>query len=305
MSSGVYFSANDKVYNWALGFLRSFRRYNPELLLYWIPFDDQVQKINSLQEEFNFQTYNDQSFKELEELGQAYELGHSPYGKYWFRRYAAFWGPLDYFIYLDGRFLVLDNLKPVLNLLTQHTLDFLYYDQAPDQVYKSNGLREGFLVKKGARSFLSGVWGGKSNTFSAQDMISLGYESLKYRDQLNPRNTDQAFINYCIDSRPELRIGKISEWLGNTVHQSWARQSGKVYHQGEHYYLWDYGGLDHRKKVLLLHWAGYHWNDALPQSHILNKFSSLSMTTRILRFLNRIKRSFKSNFFFRKILGHI
>lgn len=305
MTKGVYFSANDHVYSWTLALLRSFRKYNPDLQMYWIPFNEDSEKIEGLAEEFSFKTFIDPSFAELEKLGKAYELGYSQNGRYWFRRYAAFWGPLDYFIYLDARKVILDDLSHVLELLMGENYDFLYHDLAPDQVYEPGPLRRKFISDKGARSFLSGFWASRNQLFSREELLTLGNESLKHRDQLNPRNTDQAFINYCVDSRPELKTGHIAELLGGYIHQGWAGQRGKVYQKQQNYYLWDYGGLDHKKKILLLHWAGYHWNDHLPQSHILNKFSGPTIITRFKRLISSCKRLIKSRLWLRKWMGDV
>ncbi|XOV91155.1 MAG: hypothetical protein ACFHWX_13190 [Bacteroidota bacterium] len=305
MKRGVYFSASDQVLNWTLAFLKSFRLYNPELPLVWIPFNEDCDKTAELSKEYQFETFRDLSFGDMQALGQAYDLGHSSHGQYWFRRYTAFWGPLDHFIYLDARQVLLADLSPVFDLLQTDQYDFLYYDIAPDQVYTPGPLRKEFIQKKGARSFLSGFWGSRKGLFGKEEMLSLGYESMHHRDQLNPRNTDQAFINYCVDSKPGLKTGHIAELLGGYIHKGWANQRGRVYPKGKNYYLWDYRGLDHRKKVLFLHWAGFHWDDALPQSHILNKFSPPSVSTRLKRIINRMKRKVKSLFWLRKWMGDI
>lgn len=305
MRQGVYFSANDRVYNWTLAFLKSFRIYNPDLELWWIPFNELSGRIAALSSEYNFKTFQDPSFPDLEKLGEAYELGHTTYGKYWFRRYAAFWGPLDYFIYLDARQLVLSNLQLVLEPLVQNKMDFLYYDLAIDQVYQPGNLRQQLLLERAGRGFLSGIWAGRKGLFQKEEMIALGYESIKKRDQLNPRNTDQAFINYCIDHKIDMKTAQMAEYLGGYVHQSWAGQRGRVYKKGNEYYLWDYGGLDHKKRIMLLHWAGYAWEDSIPQPGILNFFSKPSLMTRIRRFIHYLKRQVKSNFYIRKWRGDV
>jgi hypothetical protein len=306
MHKGIYFSANDKVYNWTLAFLRSFREHNPELPLYLIPFDSDFEAIKGLSKKFDFGIYEDHtSFDALEELGAAYELGHSEYGKYWFRRYAAFWGPLDVFMYLDCRQLILGDLNLVLNALVNDQLDFMYYDLALDQVYEPGELRLSFLLQKGGRGFNSGRWAARKNIFSKDELLTLGYESLNYRDQLNPRNTDQAFINYCIDKKPDLKTVHFTEYLGNYIQQGWAGQSGKLYKDGQFFYWWDYGGLEHKKKVLLLHWAGFGWTDALPQEKWLNTFSKPTFSTRIRRKISLAKKKIKGNYTFRKLLGHV
>ena len=43
-SIGVYFSANDVVYDWAIAFLNSYRTFNPDLRLILIPFNEECDR---------------------------------------------------------------------------------------------------------------------------------------------------------------------------------------------------------------------------------------------------------------------
>ena len=83
------------VYDWAIAFLNSYRTFNPDLRLILIPFNDQCDRLLKLQDTYNFEIYTDPSFERLEAIGKAFELGHTPTGPYWFRRYAAYWGACD------------------------------------------------------------------------------------------------------------------------------------------------------------------------------------------------------------------
>lgn len=268
---GVYFSANDVVYDWAIAFLNSFRIFNPDLRLLLIPFNDQCERILKLQDQYNFEIYVDPSFARLEAIGQAFELGHTPTGPYWFRRYAAFWGPCDQFMYLDTRQVVLGDLKPIIQALDDYDFELLHFDCAINQVYEPGNLRRELLKQGKARSFLSGLWASRRWLFTLEEFERLSADALKVRDQLNPRNTDQAFINYCCDMKP-VCYGHVAEVVGGICHSSWAKQSGRIYRDKKSYYLWDYGGLDHKKRLLLLHWAGFQLNTSIPHYFLLNNF---------------------------------
>lgn len=268
---GVYFSANDVVYDWTIAFLNSFRKFNPDLRLILIPFNDKCDRLLQLQNKYNFEVYIDPSFDRLEAIGQAFELGHTPTGPYWFRRYAAFWGTLDRFLYLDARQVILADLTPFLTALDEFSFDFLYYDCAIDQVYEPGEFRQQLLRQGKGRGFNSGRWAARKGLFSIDEFEQLATEALKIREQLNPRNTDQAFINYCCDMKPVV-AGHLAEVIGGICQNGWARQSGHIYQGNNKYYRWDYGGLDHKKQIILVHWAGYHWNDFFPQKFILLLF---------------------------------
>ncbi|MEA5596125.1 hypothetical protein [Rivularia sp. UHCC 0363] len=268
---GVYFSANDVVYDWAIAFLNSFRTFNPDLRLILIPFNEDCDRLLQLKYTYNFEVYIDSSFARLEAIGQAFELGHTPTGPYWFRRYASFWGPLEKFMYLDARQLVLADLKPIILALEKYDFEFLHYDCALNQVYEPGELRQNLLKKGGARGFNSGRWISKKGLFSLEEFEKLAEEALQIREQLNPRNTDQAFINYCCDMKP-VCYGHVAEVLGGICQNAWVRQPGKIYRQNGKYYIWDYGGLDHKKQLVILHWAGYQLNALMPQKNLFDKF---------------------------------
>ncbi|MEA5583325.1 hypothetical protein VB620_18510 [Nodularia harveyana UHCC-0300] len=271
-SIGVYFSANDKVYDWTIAFLNSFRTFNPDLRLILIPFNEECDRILQLQTQYNFEIYIDPSFPRLEAIGKAFELGYTPTGHYWFRRYAAFWGPLDRFMYLDARQVVLANLTPLITALDEFGFDFLHYDCAINQVYEPGQFRQQLLRQGRGRGFNSGRWASRKGLFSIEEFENLTAEALKIREQLNPRNTDQAFINYCCDMKPVV-YGHFAEVIGDICQNCWARQSGHIYQESDKFYLWDYGGLDHKKQVILVHWAGYTWRDLLPHRWILMYFA--------------------------------
>ncbi|MBW4612828.1 MAG: hypothetical protein KME21_06015 [Desmonostoc vinosum HA7617-LM4] len=303
---GVYFSANDVVYEWAIAFLNSFRTYNPDLRLILIPFNDQCDRLLQLSDIYNFEVFNDTSlsFSRLEAIGQAFELGYTPTGPYWFRRYASFWGVLDYFIYLDARQLILADLKPILEAIETLKFDFLYYDCAIDQVYEQGTFRQNLIRKGRGRGFNSGRWAARKGLFSLEEFEQLAESALKIRNQLNPRNTDQAFINYCCDLKP-IHYGHIADVLGGICQNGWAKQPGKIYQKDEKYYLWDYGGSDHKKRLILLHWAGISFNSIMPERSLFKKYRLLKSSwlssafydwkNNLLRPINFLKETVRRN----------
>ena len=268
---GVYFSANDIVYDWTIAFLNSFRKFNPDLRLILIPFNNNCDRLLQLQDKYKFEVYIDPSFDRLEAIGQAFELGHTPTGPYWFRRYAAFWGALDRFLYLDARQVILADLTPLITALDKFDFELLHYDCAIDQVYELGEFRQKLLKQGKGRGFLSGLWASRKGLFSIEEFELLASDALKIREQLNPRNTDQAFINYCCDLKP-LRCGHFAEVIGGICENAWARKSGTIYQSDGVYRLWDYGGLNHKKQLILIHWAGYKLRATMPHRYLFDRY---------------------------------
>lgn len=276
---GVYFSANDVVYDWAIAFLNSFRTFNPDLRLLLIPFNEQCDRLLQLRERYGFELYVDDTFDRLEAIGQAFELGHTLTGPHWFRRYTAFWGPLERFMYLDARQLVLADLQPLIKALDEYQFDFLHYDCAINQVYEPGPFRRTLLQQGRSHGFNSGRWISRKDLFWIEEFEQFANEALSIREQLNPRNTDQAFINYCCDMKP-VRCGHISEVMGGICQNAWARQPGQIYKEKGKYYLWDHGGQDHKKQIVLLHWAGQEMNSVMPHRGLFNRFYLLHQSVR-------------------------
>jgi hypothetical protein len=287
-SSGLYFSANDRVYDWAVSFLYSLRTHSPCLPVTFIPFDDESQRVLHLAGKFNFEVLGNTNFGQLEEIGCKLELGHTAYGHHWFRRFAAFWGPYQDFMYLDCRTLVLSDITEMIGAPRKHGFDLLHYDCALDQVYSVGHVRRQFLRDRRARGFNSGRWASRRGLFAIEELLMYGDECRLVREQLNPRNTDQCFLNYCCD-RKGVRVGHFAEVLGDMCQDAWARQSGYVYRDVDGYRRWDHGGLQHRKRVPILHWAGIRLSDQMDEAELFYRFrdAELSSQRRVLRLVKR------------------
>jgi hypothetical protein len=141
-------------------------------------------------------------------------------------------------------------------------------------------MRLRFLRSWGAKGFMSGSWASRSGLFTPDEFSKLTEEMLIVRDQLNPRNTDQAFINYCCDAR-RLRTARLSELIGDLCASGWARHRGHLYRDRNGIWrLWDYGGLDHGKRMMAVHWAGLPLSFLGPQGALLFAFARTSLRYR-------------------------
>ena len=282
---GLLFSGNDAVFDWAVGFLESVRAHNPSLPLALIPFDGRCDRLHALAGRYDFRVFEDPAFGRLEAIGESLELGLTSYGPRWFRRYAAFWGPFGRFLYLDCRQLALCDLRELIAAPATHGFDLLHFDCAIDQVYEPGPLRSGFLRAGRGRGFLSGLWASRRGLFSLEDLERHAADCLKVRDELNARNTDQAFLNYCCDagtvaegdgSRP-IRTGHFAEVLGDCCRDAWARQPGRAVRDAAGVYRrWDHGGIDHGKRIPILHWAGMGLSPAMPEAELFFSYRNRS-----------------------------
>jgi hypothetical protein len=173
------------------------------------PFDDQTQRISEeIAKRPNVFIYDDQ--KSIDRWDQ-FMLAAAPnrldrskfrlYGAH--RRFCAFDGPFDKFIYLDADTLVMNSLAPVFEKLDNY--DFVVYDfQFKDvsKVYntKSSKLLQIFAQQRiDTEIFCSGFYGTKRNIFDAEkrewliDQLQNGEAEILYEGA-----GEQPLLNYMV-----------------------------------------------------------------------------------------------------------
>lgn len=270
---GAYFLANDSVYDWVIAFLESFREFNPCLKLYLIPFDKNYTKIQKLSNQFSFDIFEEcELFNRLEIIGKQLEIGYTDTGKYWFRRFASFWGLLDKFIYLDSRIIILNNLEPLINSLDKFKCDFIHFEGGLDQVYNPGFLRESLVLDKKAQGFNSGKWIARKEIFDIEYLEEISFFIQKNRSNFNSRNTDQFFLNYLIHST-NIRYASIHDLMPNLSRLTWPAMPGGIYRENGIYKTWSYNIPDnHKKEMILVHWAGIRESPVMPQRNIYLRY---------------------------------
>ena len=104
---GVYFLANNMVFEQVVAFLRSFRKHNPSIPLCLIPYDDAFDKITALRHTFSFTVFNDS-----ERLASCDAISARFHGRVLgaYRKLAAWEGIFESFIYIDVDTVVIDSI---------------------------------------------------------------------------------------------------------------------------------------------------------------------------------------------------
>jgi hypothetical protein len=299
---GVYVLANDAVSAWLSAFVTSFRIYNPELSLSLIPFNDDSARCEDIVAEAGGCTYrNPDHFAELERIGRVLELGHSSYGPFWFRRYAAFAGPYERFAYLDCRMVILADLLPFIGATRSFDVPLVHYDTAINQVYNDGEIRISLCRNGFGHGFLSGMWASHRGLFTLEQMTTTADRLLVVRGQMNNRNTDQFFINYLCDSFG-IRACHMADLDSRYAHCAWAGDRGGLYESPDgSWRRWDFGGLQHKRRMPFVHWAGFRLHPSMPHYTLHQRFRryDVGMLGRlreaIVRPLGRLARTLRGN----------
>jgi hypothetical protein len=195
---GVYFLANDHVYDLAVAFLNSFRRHNPAMPLCLIPFRSDIARLKSLAPIFHFNIYDDDDY--LAECDAISEQFHGRVvGQY--RKLAIWNGAFDEFIFIDVDTVVLHSLDFAFEFLSDYEfvvsisdipflLDWVWKDVA-DLVDKLDARQIGYAANTGFIVSTRGMLGRDEVRSKVDAAVAL-------RDNMNLHCYEQPFFNYLI-----------------------------------------------------------------------------------------------------------
>lgn len=272
MQRGVYFLGNDAVQDWAIAFLESFRASNPDLALTLIPFDDKIGGIARLAAHYRFDILDHPLLPWLDALGSALRPSATPPSDMHraFRKFIAFFGKYESFLYLDADIVVLEPVLPIFNALESSRLAMLYLDNAPAYVYRPSAFRQQMVEQYGAQLCSSGAWASRRALFDQASLAALHRQASLDRADFAPGVYDQPFFNYCFD-RGGLRYAHTRVLLPDSPSRYWAGCPHCV-QRGAHWVIASPGACDDGARLTLLHWAGYDLDWTMPYRELFSHY---------------------------------
>jgi hypothetical protein len=220
---GICTLGNDRVYDQIIALLNSIEVMMGDIPVCIYPYDDNTAKLaEEVATRPNVQLYNhtdsiakwDRFVRQVWDLHptakdrwQAAEsTGYHRVGTH--RRYGAFDGPFDRYLYMDADTLLMSPVHHIFDLLDFHdciVYDFQYKD--PTHVYEVNSpkLERVFPTERVEREiFCSGFYASKKNLFLDTDLEALlSYLKAGEAEILYPMAPDQTLVNYMM-----MRSGK-------------------------------------------------------------------------------------------------
>ena len=216
---GICTLANDKVYDQVIALLNSIEAiYGQEMPICIYPYDDNITKITAeIAHRSNVQIYSDRnSIQKWDNFARNVwdahptakehwrELGSNEYLRFGtHRRYCAFDGPFDRFVYMDADTLLMSPLEQIFARLNQYdwvVYDFQYTDLSHVYTVDSVKLKELFTSERLQKEiFCSGFYGSKKGLFNYQqreyllDKLRQGEAEVLY--DMAP---DQTILNYMV-----------------------------------------------------------------------------------------------------------
>ncbi len=198
MRRGLYFLADDAVFDWVSAFLASLRRVEPSLPVCLVPFSEHVGKVAALGRHFDFSVFPDLN---LLEAADAIGRRFFPGGRGEFRKLALWEGPFDEFVYIDVDTILLRPVTPLLALLQCHDVVFSssHVPGARRWTWRDSieaaGLLPASMVESAANT---GFFLSRAGRLALSDLIGLlaGIGPLVQHMEL--RCKEQPFLNYAI-----------------------------------------------------------------------------------------------------------
>jgi hypothetical protein len=248
---GLAVMANDRVYDWFLPFLRSFRAHNPDMPAVVIPHHNDMKRTAAAAAAHGFEVAA-YDFKTLDRFARKlFPLNR--YRRHKLRKLAVFDLPFETTIYLDIDTLVLANFDALADVLTPGEAELVYASESPEWVYKPSYkdvpaladkvlFSDGFFVT--AQRFLS----------SAQIMETIKEHMALYRALRQDDVYCQPVVNFAAHMRG-LALRPVSAVTPDLSDATFYQVDGIV--AGDDGYR-DADG----RKLLFVHWAGAKSGDA-------------------------------------------
>ena len=249
---GVYFLANDRVYDLTVAFLNSFRLSNPEIELCMIPYDANSKRVIGLRHSYDFSLLDDEDlFRNCDNVGKLFH--NQVVGQY--RKLAAWAGIFDEFIYIDVDTLVLKNVDFCFQFLPEYdfVLSHSNIETIRRWVWKESIFASGELLDDQINfAANTGFIISRKGALCRSQIASAAEKALKLAPHMELLCAEQPFLNYLIvtSGRPYTSLHVLKHKGGlNLPEEIWAGTPGGVVNAGQ---VWFGNG----REPLLLHWAG-------------------------------------------------
>jgi hypothetical protein len=216
---GICTLANDRVYDQVIALINSIEAIaGKDLPICIYPYDDQTERLAvEVSKRPNVELYRDRdSMDKWDKFArdvwdthpsanqiwqQAGSTGYHRFGTH--RRYCAFDGPFERFLYMDADTLLMDSVEPIFNYLTNYdciVYDFQYKDLT--HVYDVNSAKLESVFNRArlnSEIFCSGFYASKRDLFdNSQRAAIINHLKSGEAEILYSMAPDQTLINYMI-----------------------------------------------------------------------------------------------------------
>ena len=270
-SRGVYILGNDVVLEFAIGLFRSLRHYSPDIPVRLLPYDNRLEKLRPWMARYNIQLHEDPDYGFYDRLGdQLWDEVHI--GHHMFRKFAAYSGPFDDFLYLDIDIAVLAPLESLFEDFARSGAEFMTFDNDLDNVYRRTPWRAELEQAGRTKGFNAGAFLSQRGLFTHAELTALLADAKRLRENF-VYQYDQPYFNFAVDMKGLLQV-RLPEFNPAVPDKIWGDQVPIAKRDGA-WCLLTPGHRDEGKIEPLIHWAGHHGDDPFPNRHIFYYFRLL------------------------------
>jgi hypothetical protein len=254
---GVVCLANDGIIDGLIALCASLRAHNPDLPLTVIPFDSSVTRTRRVVKNFGYEIYEGPSLETMDSLGARYWPGET-WRPHAMRKFCAFWGPYERFLFLDADIVVLRPLEEYFEAFRACSAPVMYFQTDVSMVYCGR-MREQMTASGLTVGFQTGVFMGRRGTFRADELETLVEECGAHRDGFVDI-LEQTFLNYAVDVAGLAKVN--AHQTVPDVVDAWAGMRLRRTRDG--FVLDDARTPQSGRPVTLIHWGGYSLGPFMP-----------------------------------------
>jgi hypothetical protein len=256
---GVAVVANDRISDWLLPFLESYRATNAQTPLYLIPYDDNLSLTRRAAEIYGVHLVTEDS-SELDALAsKLYPLfpGH----RRRLRKFLSLALPLDEVLYIDVDTILFRDVREIFGKLEPGKVDFIIASSSEEYVYNKKRGKYDFL--RDARLFNDGFFLTSNKILSLQDFFEViaRDEAIFHDVRKHGMLFAQPLSNF-VTHRRGLKIASVTECVAGGSDESFYKAKDVRFDA-------DGGPLDGAgNRIFFAHWAGAV---SLPNRRVFDK----------------------------------
>jgi hypothetical protein len=244
---GVAIVANDKIIDWLLPFLESYRATNSSLPLHLIPYDENIAQTRRAAEIFGAHLVEDEP-TEIDRLAQELYPGIFNTHRRRLRKLQALALDLDEVAYVDVDVILFRDFTPIFGRLASGETEFIVASPSFEYVY--NDRRSAYPFLQDVLLFNDGFWVTSNKYLKLSDFIDTMaadaaiFHDVRKRGQLFA----QPLVNF-VTHRRGVKIALLPNVVEGASHESFYKAPGITFAQGK--------PLDPEgKEIYFAHWAG-------------------------------------------------
>ena len=243
---GIAIIANDRVIDWLLPFLESYKATSASIPLYLIPYDDNLTRTRKAADAYGVEVVSLDS-GELDALARRlYPL--NPGHRRRLRKLLALALPLDEVIYLDVDTILFQDFNKVLGYIEPGKTEFIVLSRCHDYIYNSR--RENYDFLRDVLMFNDGFFVTSRHVLSLQDFYNVIAKDERTFHIVRQRGGlfAQPLTNFVVH-RQNLKIAMLPEIIPTASEESYYKAEGVV-QSAE-------GPVDYKgEQLYFCHWPG-------------------------------------------------